>query len=985
MKRKTAGIAAITAVVLIAAYAAAGFLGVPRLVSSGLVDHLQQAYGRAATLGEVRFNPFTFRFEARDLAVRDDTDAPVLAFDRLLVDFELASLWHRAWTFAVIEVDRPYARVVQLEDGRLNLAVLFTAQEPAPPPQADATLPRIRIDRLAVAAGRVDFEDRMRDRPFATHFAPVTFELADFRSEGAGNAFRLDAGSEVGAQFSFAGSLALAPIASSGRISIARLPATTIDQYLGELLPVTLTAGVVDLALDYEIELPGEGLTGRIAVPEIRIRELATVAPGHEQAWLFPEIDVTDSRLDLAARTAHVSSIELRGASLPLWRDATGLQAPGLLPAESAAAPTSVPVPATTAMTTPATATAEAGTTAEPAEWRFRLDRFALTDAALPFEDRQLTPATSLTLRVPQLSVEGIKLPAANPLSVAATLESSAGGRLVARGSVAMEPLAAEIDVDLSELSILPIQPYVAAQTDLLIDAGTLSTRGRLQYREGAQPQVQWAGDVSVANLKTRDRPLREDFINWRLLELRGIEYQDAPAVLDIREVVATGAYLRLVLAADGSSNIESVLRIDPEAQPTAVAVPAPTPAPAAAPAAAPATAPALRSSIGIVRIVDGSTNFADYAVQPNFAIAIQQLGGAITGLSSNPAARARVDLEGRVDRYAPVTVAGEVNYLSAESFTDLTAKFSNIELTTFNPYSGKFAGYSIDKGKLSIEASYRIENRQLDAGHHLVLNQLELGGKVDSPDAMSLPLKLAIALLKDRNGVIDLDLPVSGSLDDPEFRVGPIIWKMVVNLLTKIVTAPFALLGSLFGGGEELALLDFAPGSAALDEAASGKLETLRKGLVERPGLNLDIPAIADPSLDRAALEEQRWTAALDAAGSEPGERWRTDRNDYLQRLVALHRERLGSKPDLPKPPKPAAGEPAVDPVEYAIESLEPLLRPTVTVEEAELEALAQARAAAVQDALLSDATVEPQRVFIVSGEPEPQPGIVRMQLTLK
>ena len=582
---------------------------------------------------------------------------------------------------------------------------------------------------------------------------------------------------------------------------------------------------------------------------------------------------------------------------------------------------------------------------------------------------------------MPQLSVEGIKLPAANPLAVAATLESSAGGRLVARGSVALEPLAAEIDVDLSELSILPIQPYVAAQTDLLIDAGTLSTRGRLQYREDAQPRVQWAGDVSVANLKTRDRPLREDFINWRLLELRDIEYQDAPAVLDIREVVATGAYLRLVLAADGSSNIESVLRIDPEAQPTAAAMPAP----AAVPAAAPAPAPALRSSIGTVRIVDSSTNFADYAVQPNFAIAIQQLGGAITGLSSDPAARARVDLEGRVDRYAPVTVTGEVNYLSAESYTDLTAKFSNIELTTFNPYSGKFAGYSIDKGKLSIEASYRIENRQLEAGHHVVLNQLELGDKVDSPDAMSLPLKLAIALLKDRNGVIDLDLPVSGSLDDPEFRVGPIVWKMVVNLLTKIVTAPFALLGSLFGGGEELALLDFAPGSAALDEAASGKLETLRKGLVERPGLNLDIPAIADPSLDRAALEEQRWTAALEAAGSEPGERWRTDRNDYLQRLVALHRERLGSKPDLPKPPKPAAGEPAVDPVEYAIESLEPLLRPTVTVEEAELKALAQARAAAVQDALLADAAVEPQRVFIVSGEPEPQPGIVRMQLTLK
>jgi len=966
MKRRTAGIAAITAVMLVAAYAAAGFLGVPRLVSSGLVDHLQQEYGRAATLGEVHFNPFTFRFEAHDLEVLDDADTPVLAFGRLLVDFELASLWHRAWTFAVIELERPYARVVQLKDGGVNLARLFAGREPAPPAAADAALPRLRIDRLAVTAGRVDFEDRMREQPFATHFAPVTFELADFRSAGAGNAFRLDAGSEVGAQFSFAGSLAVAPIASTGRITIARLPATTIDQYLGELLPVALTAGVIDLALDYEIELPGEGLTGRIAVPQVRIRELATVAPGHEQGWLFPEIDVTDSRVDIAARTAQVGSLELRGATLPLWRDSGGLQVPGLLPAASAAAPASAA----------ASPTAESATSAEPAAWQFRLDRFAMTDAALAFEDRTLTPATGLALRVPQLSVEGIAMPAADPLTVAATIESSAGGTLVARGSVVLEPLAAEIDVDLSELSILPAQPYVAALTDLLIDAGTLSTSGRLQYREAGQPQLQWAGDLSVAGLKTRDRPLREDFVNWRLLELRGIEYSDAPAALDIREVVATGAYLRLVLAADGSSNIESVLRIDPEAQPAA-------PLPASASASAPA--PALRSSIGIVRIVDSATNFADYAVQPNFAIAVQRLGGKITGLSSDPAARARVDLEGQVDRYAPVTVTGEVNYLSAESYTDLTAKFSNIELTTFNPYSGKFAGYAIDKGKLSVETSYRIENRQLQAGHHIVLNQLELGGKVDSPDAISLPLKLAVALLKDRNGVIDLDLPVSGSLDDPEFRLGPIIWKVVVNLLTKVVTAPFALLGSLFGGGEELALLDFAPGSATLDEAANAKLETLRQGLVERPGLNLDIPAIADSALDRAALEEQRWVAALEAAGGEPGERWRTDRNDYLQRLVALHRERLGTKPDLPRPPKPAADQPAVDPTEYAIESLEPLLRPTVAVEEAELKALAQARAAAVQDALLADAAVEPQRVFIVSGEPQPQPGAVRMQLTLK
>jgi hypothetical protein len=361
----------------------------------------------------------------------------------------------------------------------------------------------------------------------------------------------------------------------------------------------------------------------------------------------------------------------------------------------------------------------------------------------------------------------------------------------------------------------------------------------------------------------------------------------------------------------------------------------------------------------------------------------MQQLDGTISGLSSDPAARAKVDIAGKVDRYAPVKITGDVNYLAAESFTDVTARFENIDLSTFNPYSGKFAGYIIDKGKLSVLTHYRVENRRLDAEHKIRIDQLELGGKVDSPDAIGLPLKLAIALLKDRNGVIDLDLPISGSVDDPTFRIGPIIWKMFVNLLGKIVTAPFALIGSLFGGGEELSFLDFAPGSAELDAANRAKLESLRTGLVERPALRLDIPAAADPVADRAALEARRWEAMLATGARNEG--WRTDREAYRERLATLHRERLGSKPEAPKPPKPAEGEPAADPTEHAIAWLEAALRPTVVVADEELDALARARAAAAQDVLLADGQVDPMRVFVVKGEPKPADGTVRVELALK
>jgi hypothetical protein len=356
----------------------------------------------------------------------------------------------------------------------------------------------------------------------------------------------------------------------------------------------------------------------------------------------------------------------------------------------------------------------------------------------------------------------------------------------------------------------------------------------------------------------------------------------------------------------------------------------------------------------------------------------VERLAGTITGMTSNPADRAKLELAGEVDRYAPARITGELNLLAAQSYLDITASFRNIELTSFNPYSGKFAGYRIDKGKLNIETSYRVENRRLAAQHRFTLDQLQLGERVESADAVSLPLKLAVALLKDRNGVIDIDLPVSGSLDDPQFRLGPIIWKAVLNLLGKIVTSPFALLGNLFGGGEDLSQLPFAPGSAELEAAAQQRLASLRQALVERPGLQIDIPSTLDPAADRAALLEQRWSAAVGVMA--------LSREAYRDRLLAMHRERLGSRADIPKPAPAAPGEPPPDAVEHAIAVLEPLLRATLMVAEEELTALADARAARVRDALLADGGVDPARVFLIRGEPAATAdGAVQMKLSLK
>lgn len=389
---------------------------------------------------------------------------------------------------------------------------------------------------------------------------------------------------------------------------------------------------------------------------------------------------------------------------------------------------------------------------------------------------------------------------------------------------------------------------------------------------------------------------------------------------------------------------------------------------------------------INTIVIENGSANFADYSVNPSFATGMQSLAGTVRGLSSNPASRAKVDINGNVDRFSPVVIAGEVNLLSAALYTDMALSFSNMELTTFNPYSGKFAGYSIAKGKLSTELKYKVADRQLEAEHHVVLDQLEFGSATDSKDAVPLPIKLAVALLKDRNGVIDINLPVRGSIDDPSFKIGPIVWKAVMGLMTRIVTAPFALLGSLFGGSEDMAFVDFMPGSAALTPDATQKLGNLAKALVERPQLKLDIPLAVRTSADAEALTQAAFAEAVPVTAAGP------DEVATLQlRLQALKNAAARLEGTTPEPPpKPAPkGAPLPDAtaLQAEVAALEASLQAKFAPTAAQLDALARSRAEAVQGALLGSGEIAAERLFLTTREAGEQKdaAVVKMELKLE
>jgi hypothetical protein len=610
------------------------------------------------------------------------------------------------------------------------------------------------------------------------------------------------------------------------------------------------------------------------------------------------------------------------------------------------------------------------------------------------------------------LKIDGVSLDLAKPVTVTLDTRINGAGSLKVSGDVTPEPLGANVSLKMDGIGLEAFQPYIAQRTSMTLISGRLSGDAKVRYG-ATKPTLAFAGDISVAGLHTVDNALHDDFINWDRVDVSGIVFQHGPDRLDIQQVMARKLYARVIIEPDTSLNVKRVLSgpgatvvapAAPRSSPVVATAPAP-PAPAGKVASnkaasgkdaagpAPAAAP-MPMAIKKVVFHAGQANFSDLSVQPNFSSGVQNIEGTVLGLSSKANSLAKVDVHGAVGQYSPVDITGEVNFLSAALYTDLGLNFRNIDLSIFNPYSGKFAGYNITEGKLSTDMHYKVQDRKLDANHHITIEQLQFGQRTESKDAVSLPIKLAVALLKDRNGVINLDLPLSGTLDDPEFRLGPVIWKVFVHILERTVTAPFALLGALFGGGPDLQFVDFQPGSAGLDTAAADKARAMVKALNERPQLKIEVPIAWVGDLDRPALVEARLLTQVREAQSAKTARKKSpaDAPDFdqmdpsarVELLAQLYAKDVGGEPKFP--PEVANIKTKPELAAAKADFLKQALREHISVTDGDLTALGQQRAMAVQQALLTDTQIDPARVFLaVNDKAKNQDGKVRLELSLR
>jgi len=538
----------------------------------------------------------------------------------------------------------------------------------------------------------------------------------------------------------------------------------------------------------------------------------------------------------------------------------------------------------------PAAPRPAAAASGQPPGLALKLGRLGVEGVEVAVSDQSTPTPMKLDIVNGHARLNDLSLDLDKPIALEAGLDVKQGGKFSASGSLVPGKASGRLNLKLAGLSLKPFAPYVSQFARLALQSGAVSTGGKLGFAKGGKGmKLDYDGGFSVDDLAIIEEDTAEAFLGWEKLASNSLDVSLAPNHLRMNELVATKPFGKVIIFEDKSINLKRILRKQPEpAAPvqgtTAETAASEVAAPKAEPAKAVAEKPAAKESaeafpiaIERLRIDNANAEFADLSLPTQFGTRMHSLSGVITGLSTDPATTAQVELDGSVDDYGSARVRGTIQPFKATDFTDIRLTFRNLEMASLTPYSGKFAGRRIDSGRLSVDLEYKIKQRQLAGENKFVINKLKLGERVDSPDALKLPLDLAIALLQDSNGVIDLDLPISGSLDDPKFSYGKIIWKAIVNVLTKLVTAPFRALGGLLGiSSEKLEAVEFDPGSSALLPPEQEKLKAVTEALAKRPALTLTLEPAFDPVADRRALQElamRREAVAVAGIKLEPGE----------------------------------------------------------------------------------------------------------------
>ncbi|HXV67332.1 MAG TPA: DUF748 domain-containing protein [Nitrospira sp.] len=943
-------------------YALIGFFLLPYLIEAYGIPAVAEGLKHPVVVRDVALNPFALSLRLDGLEVQEPDGTPMLGIESFYIDLRASTLFFQTLGFDEIRLIMPFVSAKVNREGKLNvLGLVPPADEAEVPSQQSEAEPKammpVEIELLEINDGILEYRDESKAKPVSIDIVPVHILLRDFStSRNSENAYAFTAEIGKGEAVAWQGTISLQPLESDGTVSLSGVKLRTLYQAVQDRFRFDVQRGEFELFGRYHFDLRAE--VPRLAVQhgKLSLRNLAIGERGFEEPVVeIPAFDIGGIQLDLEKQMVKVREVRSSDARLRAWIDPNGVlnYQPLFAPAETVGGPKTQ------------AASPDVKQEPSPKPWSVAVDQIEIRNYQARFEDRTLAKPAYAEVEALDVTVKDVQIPFKKSLPVNMSLNLNRTGQVDVRGQVSVEPMAAELDLAIKQVELRPFQPYLDRFLNVDLRDGAVDLNGSVRYAKEhpKSPLLRFQGNLGVNQLSITDRTEFQEVVSWKSLALNRLVLDVEPTAVKVAEIVWEEPAVQMVIEKDGTANLSHLVVAQPgEATPAT-----PTGDGKRAPASQASPVPVTVDQVKLVKL---AATYRDLSIEPSVKTGITQLSGTVKGLSSKQIAKADVDLTGKIDNAAPLKITGKINPLSEDAFTDLVVTLGGMDLTPAGPYSGKYVGYGLSRGKLSLDLKYKVSQKLLEAENLVLVDQLTFGEKTESPDATSLPVPLVVALLQDRKGRIEIDLPIRGDLNDPDFKYGGVVISALVNLLGKVVASPFTLIGKLIPEGaneEDLQFVQFQPGSATLLEDEVKKLDALAKALDERQGLRLDVAGTADAMLDGDAIRTRKLHEQLLAMKQQERGKAKPEQEELSpedeQRLV----EQLFAKLQAAFP-EPAPGQ--LEEAEQkppTLDDMKQRLLSGIVVPQPELEALARQRAEAVRNHLLEQGRLANERVFLL------------------
>ncbi len=816
--------------------------------------------------------------------------------------------------------------------------------------------PLVKVSEITLSNGQISFSDALPKGGFKTRLSNISLKVKDFsNSKNAKTGYEISIDGDGGEKISASGSAVIAPLSVDSTFEVKNIALQKGWPYLQEFITKTLKGS---LAVKGKVDFSNEkGIN--LTEAEVGLNDFKA-AFGDRDGVELSRLAVTGISFNQKENRAEAGEIRLARGKVAVSLETDGKISPMLLLVEK---PTVISPPVEKQPAPPVN---------ETKSLRWKIGKVNISGLSTSFTDKTFVEPPVFTLSNIRFSSNNLTGPALSAIPVNFSATYGKDTPVQATGTLTPAPVRYVGNASFAKLPIRDFESYLPDNLNLFILAGTIDSNMKLDVGLGrdAKPKGNFAGSLGIRGFHAVDSLHEEDLVKWESLQLDQINGNIDPVSLEIRQIAINGVYSRIAVRKDGTLNLQNLVANDKvqkgETKTQEPAHPARHQSVAVNTAShQPPVKPRIR--IDNLTVQGGTIDFSDAHLSKHFRTTFHNLGGRVSGLNSEMNTRADVDLRGNLENHSPLQITGKVNPLRDDLFVYLTISFKDIELSPATPYSGTYLGYQITRGKLFLDLKYHIENKNLKASNKVFIDQFTFGDSVKSDKATKLPVRLGIALLKDRNGQINLDLPVSGRTDDPEFSIWGVVWKVVVNLFTKAATSPFALISSMFGSGEDISSINFTPGSAALLPSEEKKLATLATAMVQRPALRVELSGYVDSNNDPEGyryeilnhkMRQEKYLELVKnskIAKDDDADKMVIEPSEYSNYLNAVYRKE--------KFPKPRNMIGMIKDLPDA--EMKKLIIASTKVGDTELRQLAARRTAIVRNYLINKGKIESGRLF--------------------